>query len=151
MLLLLSTDLTVTALFMSMRTPPQRHQSPHLITLYRNLLVSHSDTSNIESLEFPFHKQRGRGDGREADSGEDTRGERKTGTSQTTVGLRDKNTSGTLGGRHMSSDGGREGGTRREHPKVRQGESECLNQVLDVLKCNSRGCAGVIGWRLIGW
>lgn len=26
----------------------------------------------------------------------------------------------------MSSDGGREGGTGREHPKVRQGQSECF-------------------------
>lgn len=106
---------------MSKQTPPQRHQSPHMITLYRNLLVSYSDTSNIESLEFPFHTQRGRGDGREADRREDRQGQRKRRKSQRTVGLRGNNTSGTLGGRRMSRDGGREGGTGREHPKVRQG------------------------------
>lgn len=108
---------------MSKQTPPQRHQSPHLITLYRNLLVSYSDTSNIESLEFPFHTRRGRGECRELDRREDRQGQR--GKSQRTVGLRGNNASGTLGGRHMSRDGGREGGTGRVHPKVRKGEPEC--------------------------
>lgn len=56
-----SPGLVSTGLFMSKQTPPQRQQSPPLITLYRNLLVSYSDTSNIESLEFPFHTLRGRG------------------------------------------------------------------------------------------
>lgn len=37
-----------------------QHSENHLIMLYRNLLVSYSDTSNIESLEFPFHTQWGR-------------------------------------------------------------------------------------------
>lgn len=46
-------------LFMSQKTPPQRHQKPLPITLYRNPLVSSSDTLNIESSEFPFHTLRG--------------------------------------------------------------------------------------------
>lgn len=50
-----------------------------------------------------------------------------------TVGLGGNNTSGTLGGGHMSRDGGRERRTGREHPKVRQGESECLC----LIRCSS--------------
>lgn len=76
------------------------------------------------------HTEREGRDGRDADVGEDTKGQRRRGKSQRTAGLRGNNTSGTLGGRHMSRDGGREGGTGREHPKVRQGEPECLNQAL---------------------
>lgn len=51
---------------MSKQTPLQRNQSAQLITLYRNLLVSYSDTLNIESLEFPFHTQQGRAEGTES-------------------------------------------------------------------------------------
>lgn len=121
---------------MSKQTPPQRQQSPPLITLYRNLLVSYSDTSNIESLEFPFHTLKGRGGGGTAER----RTERRThgggggeGKVKRTVGLGGNNTSGTLGGGHMSRDGGRERRTGREHPKVRQGESECLC----LIRCSS--------------
>lgn len=88
--------------------------------------MNYSDTSNIKSLEFPFHTQRGRGDGIEADRQEDKQGQWKRGKSQRTVELRGNNTSGTLGGRHMNRDGGRKGGTGREHPEVRKGESECF-------------------------
>lgn len=98
---------------MSKQTPPQRHQSPHLITLYRNLLVSYSDASNIERLEFPFHTQRGRGDRREADRGEDTQGQRKRGKSQRTVGLRG-NKHIRHPGRETHEQGWRERGRNRE-------------------------------------
>lgn len=63
------------------------------------------------------------------DAGKDTPGQRTRGKSHRAVGLKGNKTSGTLGGRHMSRDGGREGGTGTERPKVRQGEPECLNQV----------------------
>lgn len=79
-------------LLISKQTPKQRHQIPHCITLYRNLLVSYSDTSNIESLEFPFHTRSGRGESIQADRGEAIRWQRHGGKSQRTVGLRGKYT-----------------------------------------------------------
>lgn len=103
--------------------PSQRHQSPLLVTLYRDLLGSHSDTSNIESLEFPFHTPRQRVErGREV--GTTLRGSGGEGRAKRTVGLRGNNTSGTLGGGHMSRDGG------REHPKVRPAEDRLAGNPL---------------------
>lgn len=82
----------------------------------------------MKARSFRFTHGEGGGDGTEADR----RGGRHAGGAEGKksknggIKRKQKKTSGTLGGGHMSSDGGREGGTGREHPKVRQGQSECF-------------------------
>lgn len=50
----------------------------------------------------------------------------------------DYNTSDTLGRRHVSRNGGRAGRMGKEHPQVRQGESEHLVRWSGThLECNS--------------
>lgn len=107
----LGLPLVLSALLISNQNAQPRYQNPHLITLYRDLLVSHSDSWNIERLEFPFHPRWRREELREGQTGgraQPTQWKKKK--RLTTEGLRGNKTSGTLGGGHMSRDGGRGNG-----------------------------------------
>lgn len=143
-------------LFTSKPTPPQRVTRALTWLLFTETCLWAIQTHQIlKARSFRFTHGEGGGDGTEADKRGGRHAGRAEGKSQRTVGLREnkqKKTSGTLGGGHMSSDGGREGGTGREHPKVRQGQSECFAPSrAPRLECNCRGRAGVISPRLIGW
>ena len=137
---------------MSKPTPPQRVTRALTWLLFTETCLWAIQTHQIlKARSFRFTHCEGGGDGTVADRrGGGQTGGAAEGKSQRTVGLRgNKKTSGTLGGGHMSSDGGREGGTGREHPKVRRGQSECFapEQVL-ILSVTVEVRAGVICRRL---